>query len=169
MKLHQGPGFIDSMVNSIEVVVNSKMNFVKVFQNHLLFQKPLMLHANWYRKIVMWPIETTLGISGTNIHSISHEHLTIKKICFRVGFHTICQSLKKRLVSIGFKEMLQKYDHGASYLISWQVLNCGFTRMSPKVNSSRMYGCFKMSQVQQKLLAHETLPSKCSPAFFQKN
>ena len=26
-------------------------------------------------------IETTLGISGTSIHSILHEHLTVKKIC----------------------------------------------------------------------------------------
>ena len=37
-------------------------------------------------------IETTLGISGTSIHSILHEHLTVKK---NVGSHTICQSLKK--------------------------------------------------------------------------
>ena len=28
-------------------------------------------------------IETTLGISGTSIHSILHEHLTVKKICLR--------------------------------------------------------------------------------------
>ena len=28
-------------------------------------------------------IETTLGISGTNIHAILHEHLTVKKICLR--------------------------------------------------------------------------------------
>ena len=29
-------------------------------------------------------IETTLGISGTSIHSIWHEHLTVKKIQIRV-------------------------------------------------------------------------------------
>ena len=28
-------------------------------------------------------IETTLGISGTSIHSILHEDLTVKKICSR--------------------------------------------------------------------------------------
>ena len=28
-------------------------------------------------------IETTLSISGTNIHSILHEHLSVKKICSR--------------------------------------------------------------------------------------
>ena len=43
MKLHQGPVFIDGMVNSTEVVVHSKTNFVKVVQNQLLFRKPLML------------------------------------------------------------------------------------------------------------------------------
>ena len=46
MNLHQGPVFIDSMVNSTEVVSHSKTNFVKVVQNQLLFRKPLMLCAN---------------------------------------------------------------------------------------------------------------------------
>ena len=46
MKLHQGPMFIDGMVNSTEVVVHSKTNFVKVVLNQLLFRKPLMLCAN---------------------------------------------------------------------------------------------------------------------------
>ncbi|XP_025152513.1 histone-lysine N-methyltransferase SETMAR-like [Harpegnathos saltator] len=41
-------------------------------------------------------------------------------------------------------------------------------RMSPKVNSSRLYGSFKMSQIQQKLFAHEALRSKWSPVFFGK-
>ena len=56
MKLHKGPVFIDGMVKSTEVVVHSKSNFVKAVQNQLLFPKPLMLCANWYCKIVMWPI-----------------------------------------------------------------------------------------------------------------
>ena len=46
MKLHQGPVFSDGMVNSTDVVVHSKTNFVKVVQNHLLFQKPLIMCAN---------------------------------------------------------------------------------------------------------------------------
>ena len=33
-----------------------KTNFVKVVQNQLLFQKPLMLCTNWYCKIITWPI-----------------------------------------------------------------------------------------------------------------
>ena len=56
----------------------------------------------------------------------------------------------------------------APSMISWQVMNREFTRMSPKVNSSWMYGCFKMSQIQQKLLAHKTLLSKWSPIFSGK-
>ena len=36
-----------------------------------------------------------------------------------------------------------------TFMISWQVMNRGFTHMSPKVNSSRLYRCFKMSQIQQ--------------------
>ena len=33
------------------------------------------------RHVTYREIETTLGISGTSIHSILHEHLTVKKIC----------------------------------------------------------------------------------------
>ena len=46
MNLHQGPVFIDGIVNSTEFVFPSKTNFVKVVQNQLLFRKPLMLCAN---------------------------------------------------------------------------------------------------------------------------
>ena len=46
MKFHQGPVFIDGILNSTEVVVHSKMNFMKVVPNQLLFRKPLMLCAN---------------------------------------------------------------------------------------------------------------------------
>ena len=38
--------FIDGMVNSTEVVVHSKTNFVKVVRNQFLFRKPLMLCVN---------------------------------------------------------------------------------------------------------------------------
>ena len=89
---------------------------------------------------------------------------------FFVGSHTICQSLQKRLVSLGRKKcskntiaMLRNTS-----ITSWQVMNRGFTRISPKVNSSRLYGCFKMKQIQQKLLAHEALPSIRSPVFSEK-
>ena len=67
----------EAPLRSTEVVAHSKTNFVKVVQDQLLFRKPLTLCANWYCKIVMWPIVrlTTLGISETSIHLILHEHL----------------------------------------------------------------------------------------------
>ena len=35
------------------------------------------------RHVTYREIETTLGISGTSIHSILREHLTVKTICSR--------------------------------------------------------------------------------------
>ena len=124
MKLHQQPVFIDGIVNSTEVAVHSKTNFVKAVQNQLLFRKTinavrqLMLqdrHAT-YREI-----ETTLGISGTSIHSILHEHLTVKKF-FRVGYHTICQSIKKnQLIRVTkvLRQLIQK--HAKVYRSQWRI------------------------------------------------
>ena len=40
-------------------------------------------------------IETTLGISGTSIHSIVHEHLTAKKIFLRWIAHNLLIAQKK--------------------------------------------------------------------------
>ena len=45
-------------------------------------------------------IETTLGINGTSIHSILHEHLTVKKICSRWIPHNLPIAQKKRVKSI---------------------------------------------------------------------
>ena len=96
MKPHSGPVFIDGMVNSTEIVVHSKANFVKVVQNQLLFRKPLILCANLYCKIVTYrEMETTLGISGDQ-HSFNIAWtFNCKKKFVCVGYHTICQSLKK--------------------------------------------------------------------------
>ena len=58
-------------------------------------------------------IEITLGISGTSIHSILHEHLTVKKICSRWIPHNLSIAQKKARDDWS-KEMLQKYDRGAS-------------------------------------------------------
>ena len=95
----------------------------------------------------------------------------LSKKFLRVGSHTICQSLKKRLVSIGRKKFSKNtiVVLRNTSMTSWQVMNRGFTRMRLTVNSSRLYGCFKMSQIQQQLLAHEALPSKWPSFFFRKN
>ena len=116
MKLHHGSVFIDCMVNSTEVVVHSKTNFVKVVHNQLLFRKPLVAVRQLIlqdRHVTYREIETTLGISGTSIHSILHEHLTVKKIFLRWIPHNLSIAKKKARVDWS-KEMLQKYDRGAS-------------------------------------------------------
>ena len=56
-------------------------------------------------------IKTTLGISGTSIHSILHEHLTAEKNLFVL--HPT-QFVNQKAHCDWSKEMLQKYDHGAS-------------------------------------------------------
>ena len=169
MKLHQGAVFIDGMVNSTEVVVYHKTKFVKIVRNQLLFRNALMLCANWYYKIIMWPIvrlrrsEALVGPAYTQYY----VNIWLSKKYVRVETHTICQSLKERLVSIG-REKCSKNTIAVlrnASKTSWQVMNHGFTRMSPKVNSNRLYG---RAIIQQKLLAHEALPSKCWPVFFGK-
>ena len=100
-------------------------------------------------------IEINLGISGTSIHSILHEHLTVKKICSRWIAIDPIVSIGRKKCSKNTIVVLRNTS-----MTSSQVMNRGFKRMSPKVNSSRLYGCFKVSQIQQKLLAHEALPSK---------
>ena len=62
-----------------------------------------------YRHVTYREIETTLGISGTSIHSILHEHLSVKKIYS----HNLLIAQKKTPVDWS-KEMLKKYDRGAS-------------------------------------------------------
>ena len=110
MKLHQRPVLIDCMSefnrsrSSLQdefregrpksVIVPETIDAVR--------QLILQDHYVTYREF-----ETTLGISGTTIHSILHEHMTVKKKFIRVGSHTICQSLKKRLMSIGRKKSLK--------------------------------------------------------------
>ena len=58
-------------------------------------------------------IETTLGITRTSIHSILHEHLCVKKICSHWIPHNLLNAQKKARAD-WLKEMLQKYDRGAS-------------------------------------------------------
>ena len=88
------------------------------------------------RDVTYREIQTTLGISGTSIHSILHEHLTVKKNLFALD-PTITQ---KRLVSIGqmkcSKNTIAVFRK--PFMTSRQVMNRGIMRMSPKVNSSRL-------------------------------
>ena len=74
--------------------------------------RPLILQD---RHVTYREIETTLGISGTSIHSILHEHLTVKKLFSRWIPHNLLISHKKARFDWS-KEMLQKKnnDRGAS-------------------------------------------------------
>ncbi|XP_025158379.1 histone-lysine N-methyltransferase SETMAR-like [Harpegnathos saltator] len=65
------------------------------------------------RHVTYREIEASLGISGTSIHSILHEHLAVKKICSRWISHNLTIVQKKARVD-WLKEMLKKYDCGAS-------------------------------------------------------
>ena len=65
------------------------------------------------RYVTYHEIKTTLDISGTSTHSILHEHLTVKSICSRWIPHNLSTAQKKPRVDWS-KEMLQKYDCGAS-------------------------------------------------------
>ena len=98
--------------------------------------------------------EITLGISGTSIHQILYEHLTVKKF-YGVGSHTICQSLKKRLVSIGLKKCSKNRIAVLrnTSMTSWQVMNRGFTRMSSSTAVDCM-GVFKCLQAKDSLFFH---------------
>ena len=89
---------------------------------------------------------------------------------FREGHTQFVKRSKKSFVSIGRKKCSRNTIAVLrnTSMISWHVMNRVFKRMSPKVNSSWLYGCFKMSQIQQNLLAHEALSSKWSPVFGEK-
>ena len=123
------------------------------------------------RHAIYREMETTLGISGTSIQSILYEYLTVKKKFVRVGSHTIFQSLRKRLVSVGRKKCCKNTTVVIwnTSMTSWQVLNSGFMRMSQKVSSSRLYGCFKVSQIQQKLVEDKALPSTSEKLYISQS
>ena len=50
------------------------------------------------RHVTYREIETNLGISGTTINSILHEHLTVKKICSHWIPHNLSIAQKKARV-----------------------------------------------------------------------
>ena len=77
-----------------------------------------------YREIV-----TTLGISGTSKHSINFFALD-----------------PTQFVNLTKKRSFRLVERNAPKIRLW----CFETRKTPKVNSSRLYGCSKMSKIQQK-------------------
>ena len=61
------------------------------------------------RHVAYRVVETILSISGTSIHLILHEHLSVKKIYSHWTTHNLSFAQKKARIDWS-KEMLQKYD-----------------------------------------------------------
>ena len=86
LKLHQGPAFIDGMVNTPEVVAHTQNKFREGRSNSVVApetidtMRQLIFHDH---HVTYREIETTLGISASSTHSILHAHLTVKKFFSR--------------------------------------------------------------------------------------
>ena len=94
------------------------------------------------RHVTYRGIETTLGVSGISLYSILHEHLTVKQISSRWIPHNL---------SIN------------------QVINHGFTRLSPKVNSSRLLWVFQDEPNPKKIVRALNTSKQMIAYFFGKN
>ena len=103
-------------------------------------------------------IETTLGISGASIHLILHEYLIVKKICSRWIPHSLSIA-QKRPVSMGRKKCCKNTTGDESWIFPYD---------SESKQKAYVYGCYKMSQIQQKLVANVAFLSKWSPVFSEK-
>lgn len=74
------------------------------------------------RHITYSEIEACLGISSTSVQNILHEHLAVKKICPRWIPHNLKIAQNKARVD-WCKEMLKKYDRGASKDV-YKIVTC---------------------------------------------
>ena len=63
------------------------------------------------RHVTYREIETTLGISGTSIRSILHEHLTVKIICSRWIPHNLSNAQKIQSIRVAkvLRQLVQTY------------------------------------------------------------
>ena len=63
------------------------------------------------RHVTYGEIETTLGTSGTSIHSILHEHLTVNKTCSRWISHnlSIAQNNQSIKVTKVLRQLVQSH------------------------------------------------------------
>ena len=102
MKLHKGPVFID--VIQFNLGRSSHQDEFRedrpksvVVPETIDAKRQLILqdHHVTYREI-----EATLAISGTSIHSILHEHLTVKKIFSRWIPHNLSVAQKNQSIRV---------------------------------------------------------------------
>ena len=73
------------------------------------------------RHVTYHEIETILGISGTSIHAILHEHLTVKKICSRWIPYNL--SIAQKNESIRAAKVLRQLvqTHATVYRSLWGI------------------------------------------------
>lgn len=69
------------------------------------------------RHVTYHEIQASLGIGASQVHSILHEHLGVRKLCARWIPHNLTVAQKKQRVT-WCKATLKKFNRGASNLIS---------------------------------------------------
>ena len=94
MKLHQGPVFIDCSSLQDEFFEGLPKSVVNTETIDAVRQ--LILQD---RHVTCREIEITLGIRGTSMHSILHEHLTGKKISSRWIPHNLSIAQKNQSIN----------------------------------------------------------------------
>ena len=123
MTIHQGPAFIDGMVNSTEVVVQDEFREGRpksvVVPETIYTVRQLILQD---RHVIYREIETTLCISGTRIHSILHEYFTVKKNCSRWIKHNLPIAQKNQSIRVTkvVRQLVQKH---VKVYRSWDMEN----------------------------------------------
>ena len=105
MKLHQGP-----VLCLLQDEFREGRSKSVVVPKAIDAMRQLILQN---RHVTYREIETTLGISGTSIHSMLHEDFTVKKICSHWIPHNLSIAQKKPCIDWS-NEILQKYNRIAS-------------------------------------------------------
>ena len=112
------------------------------------------------RHITYCEIQASLGIDMKAIHTILHDHLSVRKLCSHWIPYNLTEAQKQARVKWS-KEMLKKFNRGQSNLV-YNIVTGNETsiHMSPKINNNPLFGYFKINRNQQKLFVHAVLSSK---------
>ena len=117
MKHHPIGLFIIGLPNSSVDIPFLVRNSAKIVHPRLLL--PLMLMREMIegdRHITYREIQTSLGIDMKAIHTILHDHLSVRKLCSRWIPHNLIEVQKQARVKWS-KEMLEKFNRGRSNLV----------------------------------------------------
>ena len=105
-------------------------------------------------------IQTSLGIDMKAIHTILHDHLSVRKLCSCWIPHNLIEAQKQARVKRS-KKMLKIFNRGRSNLV-YNIVTGDETWIYSYEPESKQQstGYFKMNRNQQKLFIHAVLPSK---------